>query len=250
MPRNVADIGRSSVWWDTTVDSFATSLTSPRPSRLCCTRTTAFDWGASQQAAFDALKRAMTNAPVLILPDTAKPYTVTTDASDFAIGATLSQETSPRLQPIAFLSKKLLPAEMNYPVHDREMLSIICALKEWRHYLHGAEVHHSHRQREPEVVPHKGTPEPEAGQMDGVHARVRPCHRAPEGKGQRRRRRAQPQAGPQETQDKRDRRRRPSRSECVQQQVMSQGRSDRGTMQDEPIRAMDWLSRCSGASEQ
>src|SRR5208282_2790998 len=74
---------------------------------------------------------------VLILPDPAKPYTVTADASDFALGATLSQQTAHGLQPIAFLSKKLLPAEMNYPVHDREMLSIICALKEWRHYLHG-----------------------------------------------------------------------------------------------------------------
>jgi len=98
---------------------------------------TAFEWGAQQQAAFDALKQAITNAPVLILPDPAKPYTVTTDASDFALGATLSQQTAHGLQPIAFLSKKLLPAEMNYPVHDREMLSIICALKEWRHYLHG-----------------------------------------------------------------------------------------------------------------
>lgn len=137
VPRNVADI-RSFLglvgYYRRFISNFshiASSITA------LLHKDTAFDWGAEQQAAFAALKQAITNAPVLILPDPSKPYTVTTDASDFAIGATLSQETAHGLQPIAFLSKKLLPAEMNYPVHDREMLSIICALKEWRHYLHG-----------------------------------------------------------------------------------------------------------------
>ena len=41
------------------------------------------------------------------------------------------------ITPIAFMSKKMLPAEKNYPVHEQELLAIICALKEWRHYLHG-----------------------------------------------------------------------------------------------------------------
>ena len=98
---------------------------------------TPFIWGVKQQQAFDDMKKAVTNAPVLILPNVNLPYTVTTDASDYAIGATLSQDHGNGLQPIAFLSKKFLPAESNYVVHDKEMLAIICALKEWRHYLHG-----------------------------------------------------------------------------------------------------------------
>ncbi len=50
----------------------------------------------------------------------------------------LGQDQGNGVQPIAFLSKKMLPAERNYPVHEQELLAIICALKEWRHYLHGS----------------------------------------------------------------------------------------------------------------
>lgn len=98
-----------------------------------------FHWGASQQAAFDALKTAMSKEPVLILPDPALPYHVTVDASGYAIGATLSQDQGRGHQPIAYLSKKMIPAERNYMVTEQEMLAIICALREWRHYLHGAD---------------------------------------------------------------------------------------------------------------
>ena len=96
-----------------------------------------FEWKEKQQEAFDKLKLAISTAPVLTLPDDTKPYVVTTDASGFAIGATLSQDQGNGLQPIAFMSKKMLPAEKNYPVHEQELLAVICALKEWRHYLHG-----------------------------------------------------------------------------------------------------------------
>jgi hypothetical protein len=96
-----------------------------------------FDWKDSQQKAFDALKLAVSTGPVLVLPDESKPYVVTTDASGFAIGATLAQDHGEGLQPIAFISHKMLPAEKNYPVHEQELLAVIHALKEWRHYLHG-----------------------------------------------------------------------------------------------------------------
>ena len=94
-------------------------------------------WGEIQQHAFDALKAALASSPVLALPDDSLPYVVTTDASGFAIGATLSQDQGKGLQPIAFVSHKMLPAECNYPVHEQELLAVIRALKEWRHYLHG-----------------------------------------------------------------------------------------------------------------
>ena len=74
---------------------------------------------------------------MLILPDPSLPYVVTTDASGYAVGAWLSQDQGRGLQPIAFLSKKMLPAERNYPVHEQELLAIVLALKEWRHYLSG-----------------------------------------------------------------------------------------------------------------
>ena len=94
-------------------------------------------WDDSHQKSFDALKSAISSAPVLTLPDESLPFVVTTDASGFAVGATLSQDQGNGLQPIAFLSHKLHKAETNYPVHEQELLAIVLALKEWRHYLHG-----------------------------------------------------------------------------------------------------------------
>ena len=96
-----------------------------------------FAWESAQQQAFDALKTAVSEQPVLILFDPSLPYVVTTDASGYAVGAWLSQDQGRGLQPIAFLSKKMLPAERNYPVHEQELLAIVLALKEWRHYLSG-----------------------------------------------------------------------------------------------------------------
>jgi len=102
-----------------------------------------FNWGPAQQSAFDELKAAILSAPILLLPDEAaarsgqRPYTVHTDASDFAVGAVLQQDQGHGLQPIAYLSHKLLSAESNYAVHEKELLAIVQACEEWRHYLHG-----------------------------------------------------------------------------------------------------------------
>ncbi|KAM4057840.1 integrase core domain-containing protein [Hirsutella rhossiliensis] len=62
-----------------------------------------------------------------------------TDASDFALGAQIGQKDDEgRLRPIAFYSKKLHGAELNYPIYDKEFLAIIQAFKEFRHYLLGS----------------------------------------------------------------------------------------------------------------
>ena len=97
-----------------------------------------FKWNAEAQEAFEKMKAALCAAPILVLPDPRLPYVVTTDASGYAIGACISQDQGKGLQPIAYMSKKMLPAETRYPVHHKEMLAIVCALKEWRHYLHGS----------------------------------------------------------------------------------------------------------------
>lgn len=100
---------------------------------------TSFAWKEPQQEAFDQLKRAFVEAPVLIMFDPDKPLYLETDASDYAIGATLSQpDDKGRLHPIAYYSRKMSPAELNYEIHDKELLAIVTAFKEWRHYLEGA----------------------------------------------------------------------------------------------------------------
>lgn len=97
-----------------------------------------WQWGEEQRSAFNTLKQALSSTPVLVRPDPEKPFTVTTDASGFAVGAVLTQEDDQGHQrPIAYMSHKMLPAERNYPVHEQELLAIVSALKEWRYLLHG-----------------------------------------------------------------------------------------------------------------
>jgi hypothetical protein len=100
----------------------------------------AFEWTDQQQKAFEQLKKAVSTAPVLILPDKKLPFVVQTDASGVAVGASLNQDQGKGLQPVAFLSQKLQSAEARYPVHEQELLAVIVALKKWRHYLHGTKV--------------------------------------------------------------------------------------------------------------
>ena len=99
---------------------------------------TPWEWGTLQQQAFTQLKCSMMKRPVLLLPNPTLPFVVTTDASGYAVGATLSQDQGAGLQPIAYLSHKMLEAETRYPVHEQELLAIVHACREWRHYLHGA----------------------------------------------------------------------------------------------------------------
>lgn len=99
----------------------------------------AWQWGPKQQMAFESLKHALTNAPVLLTPDPSLPYEVYTDASNFALGAVLLQNQGNGKHPVAFLSRKLTPAERNYPTGDRELLAIYYALQQWRCYLEGVQ---------------------------------------------------------------------------------------------------------------
>jgi RNase H-like domain found in reverse transcriptase len=93
------------------------------------------DWGKPQGSSFYDVKRAYTTAPVLKIADRAPDYVVTTDASDVGIGAVLEQQYDDGLHHVAYASRKLNLAEPNYPTHDRELLAIIYAVREWRTYL-------------------------------------------------------------------------------------------------------------------
>jgi RNase H-like domain found in reverse transcriptase/Reverse transcriptase (RNA-dependent DNA polymerase)/Integrase zinc binding domain len=99
-----------------------------------------YDWTPACQLAFLTLKTMMTQAPVLMLPTTGTDaeFVVSTDASGFALGAVLLQrDKSGDLKPCAYMAKTLNTAQRQYPVYDQELLGIVCALTEWRHYLEG-----------------------------------------------------------------------------------------------------------------
>ena len=78
-------------------------------------------------------------APILIAFDPEKETVVETDASDYALGGVISQKGEDgKLHPIAFYSRKLTSAELNYEIHDKELLAIVECLREWRVYLEGS----------------------------------------------------------------------------------------------------------------
>lgn len=101
---------------------------------------TLFAWKEAQQMVFDILKERFTTAPILTYPDNDQVFRLETDASDFATRAVLSIEQNEKWHPVAFSSNSITPEEHNYPVADKEMLSVIRSLEQWHHYLKGA--HH------------------------------------------------------------------------------------------------------------
>ncbi|KAK1595951.1 hypothetical protein QYE76_059198 [Lolium multiflorum] len=86
----------------------------------------AFEWGVAQDHAFDELKRLLTSAPLLALPDFNKQFEIECDASGIGIGGVLMQEG----RPIAYFSEKLSGAKLNYPIYDKELYALIRVLEE------------------------------------------------------------------------------------------------------------------------
>ena len=94
-------------------------------------------WSDAEANSFTALQVATATTPILRLPDFEKQFVVMTDASDVAVGAILEQNFGSGLQPIAFASRKLNATEIRYSAYEREMLGIVWALGQWKHYFQG-----------------------------------------------------------------------------------------------------------------
>ena len=95
-------------------------------------------WTSLQQHTFDHLRKIFSSTPVLTIPDTSCSFSLMTDASFLAAGAILMQrDVNGNLHPCAYFSKMFSLAERNYDTYDRELLAVILALNEWKHYLQG-----------------------------------------------------------------------------------------------------------------
>jgi hypothetical protein len=92
-------------------------------------------WTEECQEAFEKVKHALNNAPVLAPPELGKPFEMVLDASGVGLGAVLLQDG----RPVAFESRKLPPAQQNYTVTEQEMLGVIHALKTWHCYLESSD---------------------------------------------------------------------------------------------------------------
>ena len=94
-------------------------------------KNTPFIWGNAQQHAFDELKKRLTQAPLLVLPDFTKTFEIECDASGIGIGGVLMQGG----RPVAYHSEKLDGACLNYPIYDKELYAFVRVLQVWQHYL-------------------------------------------------------------------------------------------------------------------
>ena len=106
------------------------------PLTTLCSPRARFTWGDAEQRSFDALKAALTSAPVLRVWDPARPTRLLTDASELAVSAILEQpDDAGEFHPVAFESRKLTSPELSSPPHQLELLAMVHALKTLRPYL-------------------------------------------------------------------------------------------------------------------
>ena len=101
-----------------------------RPLFALSKKDVSFIWTFDQESTFRALIHAFTTAPVIILLDSKLPLHLITNASDYAPGTILEQpDTLNRWHPVAFYSKSMIDAELNYDIHDKELLAIVKSLE-------------------------------------------------------------------------------------------------------------------------
>jgi len=109
-----------------------------RPMNVLTRKDEKWWWEEAQQKVFDELKRIFTSRPVLAALDLDKEFRVEADASNYATGGVLSIKCSDeKWRPVAFISKSLSNTEINYEIHDKEMLAVVRCLEAWRHFLEG-----------------------------------------------------------------------------------------------------------------
>ena len=96
-----------------------------------------WQWGDNEKKSFCTLKCSLVLAPVLHMPNCELPFVVTTDASLVSVGAIFEQDFGNGMQPVAYESRKLNPAETRYCTCERGLLGIVWAIRKWCHYLEG-----------------------------------------------------------------------------------------------------------------
>ena len=93
-------------------------------------------WTKVHQDAFDEMKQVISRKTLLAYPNFSEVFEIHTDASLYQLGACISQNG----RPIAFYSRKLNPAQIRYTTTERELLSIVEVLKEFRNILLGQQI--------------------------------------------------------------------------------------------------------------
>jgi hypothetical protein len=109
-----------------------------------------FKWSDIAETALNKLKELFTTVPILTIYDWRRHIILETDALDYTIRACISQPNDVGLlRPIAFYSRKMTAPKKNYNIHNKELLAVVEAFREWRVYLkglaHTVEVYMDHK---------------------------------------------------------------------------------------------------------
>jgi hypothetical protein len=96
-----------------------------KPMTVLLEKNAKFVWSDKCQVNFEELKKRLTTAPVLVLPDLSKNFSIYCDASRLGLGCVLMQEG----KVVAYASRQLRKHELNYPTHDLELAAVVHALK-------------------------------------------------------------------------------------------------------------------------
>ena len=96
-----------------------------------------FIWNAETQLAFQSLRDIICTKPLLQFPNFKQPFLLTTDASNYALGAVLSQGSIGQDFPIAYASRTLSDSEVKYSTIEKELLAVLFAVEHFRPYLYG-----------------------------------------------------------------------------------------------------------------
>nr|GFB54798.1 retrovirus-related Pol polyprotein from transposon 17.6 [Tanacetum cinerariifolium] len=106
-----------------------------RPMTHLLEKETPFIFSKKCVDAFNTLKKKLTEAPILVVPDWNLPFELMCDASDYAIGAVLGQRKSKNFQPIHYASKTITEAQIQYTTTKKELLAVVYAFEKFQPYL-------------------------------------------------------------------------------------------------------------------
>jgi hypothetical protein len=111
-----------------------------RPLTSLVAKDVPFQFTDECHKAFDTLKTALVSAPIIQPPDWKLPFEIMCDACDYAVVAVLGQTKDKKHHAIAYVSKTLTGAQLNYATTEKELLVVVFAIDKFRSYLVGTKV--------------------------------------------------------------------------------------------------------------
>lgn len=138
IPKSVSDVRRVvglASWYRRYIPNFST-LTAPMTNLL--RKNEPFVWTEECSKSLASIKDHLISAPILTCPDFTKKFYVQTDASDFGLGAVLTQIQDEGEKVICYLSRSLTKVERRYSITEKECLAVLFAVEKLRQYLEGS----------------------------------------------------------------------------------------------------------------